>query len=62
MERRFQFWVDLLFFTPSRVVAASCCMVFWMAALVAAIGRLGRVSAMGRVAGVGGGARGSRFN
>ena len=35
----------------------SCCMVFWMAALVAAIGRLGRVSATGRVAGVGGGAR-----
>ena len=35
----------------------SCCMVFWMSALVAAIGRLGRVSATGRVAGVGGGAR-----
>ena len=41
----------------STVVAASCCMEFWMAAFVVAMGRLGRVSAMGRAAGVGGGAR-----
>ena len=56
LERRIQLgWI--FFFTPSRVVAASCCMEFWMAALVVAMGRLGRVSAMGRAAGVGGGAR-----
>ena len=29
--------VWIFFFTPSRVVAASCCMEFWMAALVAAM-------------------------
>ena len=33
LERRIQLgWI--FFFTPSRVVAASCCMEFWMAALV----------------------------
>ena len=47
------------FLLHARRRSESCCMVFWMAALVAAIGRLGRVSAMGRVAGVGGGARSS---
>ena len=47
-----------LFLPPSRVVAASRCTEFWMAALVAASeDRLGRVFAMGRAAGVGGGAR-----
>jgi len=46
--------------TPSRVLphAASCRTEFWVAALVAvSTVRSGRVSAMGRAAGVGGGAR-----
>ena len=53
LERRIQLgWI--FFFTPSRVVAASCCMDVLDGGVG---GRLGRVSAMGRAAGVGGGAR-----
>eukprot|EP00964_Phaeocystis_antarctica_P006719 scaffold3630_cov65-Phaeocystis_antarctica.AAC.1 len=48
----------VFFFPPSRVVAASRCTEFCMAAVVAASDdRWGRVFAMGRAAGVGGGAR-----